>query len=94
MLAALLVLQPGESRGQGAGPGHAPAAADRIADFFGSVGDQIFEECIFELSAEQIEVQQALIQAYVAQGATPHVARQLAVKQIAQGGCDHHFFSF
>ncbi len=82
MLAAVLVLQPGESRGQGAAPGHAPAAADRIADFFGNIGDQIFEECIFELSAEQIEVQQALIQAYVAQGATPQAARQLAVKQI------------
>ena len=62
--------------------GNADAAASDIADFFGNVGDQIFEECIFELSAEQIQVQQALIKAYVAQGASDHAARQLAVAQI------------
>ncbi len=34
------------------------AAAGDIADFFGQVGDQIYEDCIFELSQEQLEVQQ------------------------------------
>ena len=58
------------------------AAAADIADFFSQVGDQIYEDCIFELSQEQIEVQQALIKAYIEQGATSVVARQLAVKQI------------
>ena len=57
-------------------------AADTIANFFSQVGDQIYDECIFELSEEQLEVQQALIQAYVAQGASSTFARQLAVKQI------------
>ena len=56
--------------------------AGQIADFFAQVGDQIYENCIFELSQEQIEVQQALIDAYVKQGATSLAARQLAVKQI------------
>src|SRR5215475_11520247 len=58
------------------------AAAGDIANFFGQVGDQIYEDCIFELSQEQLEVQQALIEAYVKQGATHSLARQLAVKQI------------
>ena len=58
------------------------AAAAQIADIFSQVGDQIYEDCIFELSQEQLDVQQALIQAYVAQGASSAVARQLAVKQI------------
>lgn len=62
-------------------PGPAAAAGD-IADFFSQVGDQIYEDCIFELSQEQLEVQQALIQAYIKQGATSALARQLAVKQI------------
>jgi hypothetical protein len=57
------------------------SAADNIADFFGQVGDQIYD-CIFELSEEQLEVQQALIQAYIKQGAPSTLARQLAVKQI------------
>jgi hypothetical protein len=57
-------------------------AAGEIANFFGQVGDQIYEDCIFELSQEQLEVQQALIDAYVKQGATHILARQLAVKQI------------
>lgn len=80
------------ARAQQQSPADAAAAASRIADFFGTVGDEIFEECIFELSAEQIAVQQALIQAYVAQGATAQAARQLAVKQIhppkLSGRCD------
>ena len=46
----------------------AAAAAGQIADFFDKVGDQIYEDCIFELSEEQIEVQQALIQAYIKTG--------------------------
>lgn len=60
----------------------AGAAAGQIADFFSQVGDQIYEECIFELSQEQIEVQQALISAYIKAGAESSVARRLAVKQI------------
>ncbi len=59
----------------------APNAGD-IANFFSQVGDKIYEDCIFELSEEQLEVQRALIEAYIKHGA-PHVlARQLAVKQI------------
>ncbi len=60
----------------------APAAADQIADFFSKVGDQIYEDCIFELSEEQVEVQNALAQAYMEHGASSAVARRLAVKQI------------
>jgi hypothetical protein len=60
----------------------AGAAAGQIADFFSEVGDQIYEDCIFELSQEQIEVQQALIVAYIKAGASSSVARKLAVKQI------------
>jgi hypothetical protein len=63
-------------------PGAAAAAAGQIADFFGEVGDQIYEDCIFELSQEQIEIQQALIVAYIKAGANAAMARKLAVKQI------------
>jgi hypothetical protein len=59
-----------------------PTAADKIADVFSKVGDQIYEDCIFELSQEQIEVQYALIQAYIEQGASSSVARRLAATQI------------
>ena len=52
-----------------------------MADFFSQVGNDI-SDCIFELSEEQIEVQQALIQAYIKHGATSADARRLAVKQI------------
>jgi hypothetical protein len=62
--------------------GPSAAAAGDIADFFRQVGDQIYEDCIFELSQEQLEVQQELIRAYVKQGAADALARQLAVKQI------------
>jgi hypothetical protein len=58
------------------------AAAGDMADMFRQVGDQIYEHCIFELSQEQLEVQQALIGAYIRQGASNALARQLAVKQI------------
>lgn len=58
------------------------AAAAEIADFFNKVGDRIYEDCIFDLSQEQLEVQHALIEAYVKQGATNAQARKLAVKQI------------
>jgi len=58
------------------------AAAAKLADIFSQVGDQIYEDCIFELSEEQLEVQHALIQAYITQGADSALARQLAVKQI------------
>jgi len=57
-------------------------AAAKLADIFSKVGDQIYEECIFELSPEQIDVQKALIKAYIEHGATSAAARQLAVKQI------------
>jgi hypothetical protein len=61
----------------------AAAAANQIAEFFGKVGDQIYEDdCIFELSPEQIEVQHALVTAYIKNGASSALARQLAVKQI------------
>ncbi len=62
--------------------GGAAAAADEIADIFSKVGDQIYEDCIFELSDEQVEVQSALIQSYIMQGATSAVARKLAANQI------------
>jgi hypothetical protein len=62
--------------------GSAAAAAGDIAHVFSQVGDKIHEHCIFELSQEQLEVQQALIEAYIAQGASSSLARQLAVKQI------------
>lgn len=58
------------------------AAAAQLAEIFSQVGDQIYEECIFELSPEQVEVQQALIKAYIDKGASSATARQLAVKQI------------
>jgi len=59
----------------------ATAAAD-IANFFSQVGNRIYDYCIFELSEEQLEVQHALIEAYIKQGATNALARQLAIKQI------------
>lgn len=62
--------------------GGAAAAADEIADIFSKVGDQIYEDCIFELSDEQVEVQTALIQSYIQQGATSAAARKLAAIQI------------
>lgn len=62
--------------------GGSAEAAAKIADIFSQVGDQIYEDCIFELSQEQLDVQQALIQAYIQQGADGALARQLAVKQI------------
>jgi hypothetical protein len=58
------------------------AAAHEMADFFSKVGGQIYEDCIFELSPEQVEVQYALMQAYIKKGASSSVARRLAVKQI------------
>lgn len=81
-LSAMLLLHHSTAHAQQKSPPDAAAAASQIADFFSNVGDDIFEECIFELSAEQIEVQQALIKAYVVQGATAQSARQLAVRQI------------
>lgn len=58
------------------------AAAADIADAFSQIGDQIFRDCIFDLSQEQIDVQQALIQAYIKKGASGIAARRLAVQQI------------
>ena len=71
-LAAALVLLPAshspaqQPRAPTAG---SAAAAGDMADFFSQVGNQIYEDCIFELSQEQLEVQQALIEAYIKQGA-------------------------
>jgi hypothetical protein len=81
---AALCSSAGDGLAQDAKAPSAPsaAAAGDIANFFGQVGDQIYEDCIFELSQEQVEVQQALIEAYIKQGATHVLARQLAVKQI------------
>ena len=59
-----------------------PSAADAIANIFSTIGDQIYEECVFELSDEQIQVQLALTQAYVDKGADASVARRLAATQI------------
>ena len=85
--ASLLLLPVSHSRAQpspDADPSAAAAAAaaDEIADFFSKVGDQIYEDCIFELSPEQVEVQHALVTAYIENGADSALARQLAVKQI------------
>jgi hypothetical protein len=71
----------------GAGPGGIPEAgsaiaADQLADIFSKVGDQLLEDCIFELSEEQVMVQYALVQAYVARGASGTIARRLAAAQI------------
>lgn len=62
-----------------AGP---PSTADLIADVFSQVGDEIYANCVFELSEEQIAVQHALITAYMQQGATGAKARRLAATQI------------
>lgn len=83
-VASLVLLPSGNSLAQQPetpAAGSAKAAGD-IADFFRQVGDQIYEDCIFELSQEQLEVQHALIEAYIKQGASSSLARQLAVKQI------------
>jgi hypothetical protein len=81
--AAILVsLLPGHGLAQDA---KAPTttSATGIADYFSQLGNQIYEEdCILELSQEQIEVQQALIKAYMKLGATSVDARRLAVQQI------------
>jgi hypothetical protein len=53
-----------------------------MADFFSQIGDKIYEDCIFELSDEQIEVQEALVAAYVNLGAAGPAARRLAANQI------------
>ena len=58
------------------------AVAAEMADFFSEVGDQIYEDCIFELSEEQVEVQQALVKAYIKLGAGGPDARRLAAQQI------------
>ncbi len=64
MAAAFVLLPAGHSLAQQPrAPAADPAAAaGDIADFFSQVGDQIYEDCIFELSQEQLEVQQSLIE--------------------------------
>jgi hypothetical protein len=82
---AMLMLSAGASPAQEpkASSPELEAAASEVANFFAQVGDQLYEEdCIFELSQEQLEIQQALVQAYIGQGASSSLARQLAVKQI------------
>jgi len=81
-LASLLMLPCGHSVAEPLRTADAGAAADQIADFFSKVGDQIYEDCVFELSPEQIEVQQGLITAYMEKGASSFIARRLAVDQI------------
>ena len=61
--------------GAGPSPGGGPMGADELADIFSKVGDQLYEDCIFELSQEQVLVQYALVQAYVAKGASGAAAR-------------------
>ncbi len=84
--ASLLVLLPGHTHAQEMPPPEAAAgaatAADQIADIFSELGDQLYEDCIFELSQEQVDVQAALIQAYIQQGASGPAARKLAAAQI------------
>ena len=85
VVTSLLLLPPHSSFAQQAeepDAGSLPTAADEIADVFSRIGDQIYEDCIFELSQEQIEVQAALILSYAEQGATSAVARRLAATQI------------
>lgn len=82
VVATALSLHAGGSRAQVATTGSSAETAARMADFFASIGDQIFKECLYELSDEQIEVQQALVQAYIARGGSPQAARELAAKQI------------
>lgn len=82
---ALVAFAPQTARAQPVGndpSGGASAAAAEIAEIFSKVGDQIYEECIFELSEEQVLIQAALIQSYVERGATSAVARRLAATQI------------
>lgn len=81
--AALALLAPPCAAQDNAAPTTRAEAADDVASFFARVSDQLYEEdCIFELSPEQLDVQEALVQAYVRQGATSMLARQLAVRQI------------
>ena len=83
MMLALQPASPCYAQHPDAPSAEAEAAAAHAVDLFGRIGDQLYQEdCIFELSPEQLEVQQALIQAYVRQGASSSNARQLAVKQI------------
>ncbi len=70
------------SSGRAQQPPNPAEAAGQIADFFGKVGDQIYENCIFELSDEQIEIQHALVKAYIEHGASGASAIKLAAKQI------------
>jgi hypothetical protein len=81
-VAGLVLLPFGSCLAEPARAPDAATAAAEIADFFGKVGDQIYEDCIFELSPEQVEVQHALVKAYIKNGASSALARQLAVKQI------------
>jgi hypothetical protein len=81
LIAGVLILPSTSGRAEPPSAGPSEAAA-QIAEIFSQVGDQIYEECIFELSPEQLEVQNALIQAYIEKGATGLAARRLAVKQI------------
>ena len=72
----------GDAPAESSAAADTPASADDIADIFSKLGDQIYEDCIFDLSEEQINVQAALILAYMDQGAESAVARRLAAIQI------------
>jgi hypothetical protein len=80
---AAAVIPPEPVSAVSAAPAGTPAAtADEIADIFSKVGDQLYEDCIFELSDEQVQVQAALILSYMEKGASSVVARRLAATQI------------
>jgi len=78
----LVPFQPGRAQDPTMTDATMPSAADDIAEAFSAVGDQLYEECIFDLSDEQVAVQAALIQSYMEQGATSAIARKLAATQI------------
>ena len=78
----LLPLADGRAEQSPRFDGGPPSTANSIADVFSQVGDEIYQNCVFELSEEQIAVQHALIRAYIQQGATGSKARRLAAAQI------------
>ncbi len=80
--AGCLWMSSGAIDAQQAPGGKASSHALEIADVFSRMGDQIYEECIFDLSDEQLSVQDALIKSYIAKGATSATARKLAASQI------------
>lgn len=81
-VAGCALMSSGATYAQQAPSGKASSHAHEIADVFSRMGDQLYEECIFDLSDEQLSVQDALIQSYIEKGATSATARKLAASQI------------